>query len=346
MIQNAAKIVKNTGICKVKQFEPAAQGVLSPLRTEIGGIVKPKCPAVKAETVLAQHGQIVTAAAKESETVSLSIEDKMRALGIPEKFWDNPDVISNVNRFYEFKMPHFYYSSHKLTFSPEALTSAQEIFAKDIEQKEIINRLCWMNYPLEIIKLTCEMGKSAPDIKKKVEVKDVAQGRELVEWYQSLFSRSGKINNALRKGKRLNCKPKEVLEFFDSHQRTLGEDTVLIRGTNHVRNVKPGDRIQDKGYMSCSTREGFLKLCYKGEEKFSQYKNFLVIRIPENQKMIVPYDYKGITVCGNIKDPMGERILPRGTSLKVVKVVDLHDYGKYAFDNPIEGRRAIVCEIV
>ena len=72
---------------------------------------------------------------------------------------------------------------------------------------------------------------------------------------------------------------------------------------------------------------------------FAKHKDFLIIKTPGSQKVIVPSDWSGL-------DCMGERILPRGTSLKVLEIHPLTDRGNCFGQNIVEGRRAIVCEIV
>ena len=129
------------------------------------------------------------------------------------------------------------------------------------------------------------------------------------------------------------------MAFFDSHQRPLGESTALIRGTDFLKDIKPGSIITDKAYMSCATQQGFIENIDDFAGEFVKHKSFLIIKTPANQKVIVPSDWTGM-------DGMGERILPRGTSLRVLEVHPLTDYGNNVGQNIIEGRNAIICEIV
>ena len=210
-----------------------------------------------------------------------------------------------------------------------------------------IKRMIKMNYPVELAELSYNAEQSIPKCKKVLTqpiFSEKSRGKDLIEWYQKSFENCGSVNNTLREGKVLRGKAKEFQEFFDVHQSILTENTGLIRGSSHLPEIKPGDIITDKGYMSTMTRPGILDVIVEGSAGGDgYYKDFLIIKTKAGQKCIMPRSW-------GASNAQKEVILPRGTSLRVLDVKALNDNGVVhngtIITEAIKGRRAIVCEIV
>ncbi|MCR4881246.1 MAG: hypothetical protein K6A44_04765 [bacterium] len=283
----------------------------------------------------------------------LTLEEKLCQIkgkfGLTEEDIRNPILRENIDKFYEYMMDERYRSvfrmlqdrlkTVKLTFSGDAF---RYVDLNNVP-KSAIGRAMHKNYPMEIIEYAGKAEKTMPRmLKMEPELKlesDIKYGASIMDWYQKTFENSGAVNNSLRKSAPLSDKAKEVVSFFDSHQRQLGQNTTLIRGTNHAGEFKAGDIISDKGYMSCTTRNGFIYNVDDFGGPFVKHQNFLIIKTSGKQKAIVPSDWTGA-------DSMGERILPRGTKLRVIETHPLTDYGNFSGKHIIEGRKAIICEIV
>ena len=203
-------------------------------------------------------------------------------------------------------------------------------------------------FPVEVIESSGKAKKGITGVEEFVPEfnfgEDKDYGKSLVEWYQDTTGNSGAVNKALRKSEPLSEKAQEVVDFLDTHQRPLGRNRGLIRGTNdfpgmEFSKMQPGDEFTDLGFSSTTHVETFPDFIDSfSDEVGHDSKHFLIIRTPANQKVIVPSDWTGT-------DNMGEIILPRGTRFRVLENKPLHDFGTRCRE-PIEGRRAIVVEIV
>lgn len=279
----------------------------------------------------------------------LSLNEKMclikEKFNLTEEELSNPTLRHNVENLYEFlisrkaRIGKQYLTTRKFTFSSEGLSQMDKL---DVNWA-LKMRAELKNYPVEIMEYAGKAEKTLPHI-SPVNLQtnfgsNPEQGKRIMDWYQNTFNNSGEVNNALRGIKPFSKEAREVVTFFDSHKRPIGSNGVLIRGTDFAEGLKPGSIITDKGYMSCATKQGFLDNVDTFDGAFTKFKNYLIIKTPANQSVIVPSDWTKV-------DSMGERILPKGTSLRVLEVHPLTDYGNNQGRNIVEGRRAIICEIV
>ncbi|MBQ7450774.1 hypothetical protein IJS77_05090 [bacterium] len=285
----------------------AASGVTETAVSTADRVVEGTKPTVPVEEVKAETFPTTTEKSITTDT-SLSIEDKIKILvekyGIPQDTYG----LSNMNQ---------------------------------------IKRMIKMNYPVELAELSYNAEQRMPKCEKVLTqtiFSEKAKGKELIEWYQKSFENCGSVNNALREGRTLSGKAREFQEFFDVNQSVLTENTGLIRGSNNIPDVKSGDIITDKGYMSTMTRPGILNVIVEGTAGGDgYYKDFLIIKAKAGQKCIMPRSW-------GASNSQSEVILPKGTSLRVLEVKALNDNGVIhngtIITEAVKGRRAIICEIV
>lgn len=216
-----------------------------------------------------------------------------------------------------------------------------------LSQENQLKRMIKMNYPFELAELSYRAEQGLPKCEKLfIEFTgDKVKGKRLIEWYQHSFENCGLVNNSLRKNQTLYGNAKEFQEFFCINHNILTENTGLIRGSSYLPQVKPGDIITDKGFMSTMKRQGIPDVLIEGSTgKVGYYKDFLIIRAKAGQKCIIPDKW-------GASGSQCEIILPQNTSLKVLEVKQLTDNGIISrtgtvIEKPVNGRRAIICDIV
>lgn len=290
-------------------------------------------------------------AARKTSKPTLTVDEKMQIIWGKEKDVDmnNPVLRHNTSALFELlkKRPGAsarLLSERKFDVSPENFEIQN--FQKDTN-RGLFNRMLEQHFPIEIIDLSGKAKRSITGVKSfwpELNLgEDKSYGEDLIRWYQNKQSQSGEVNNALRNSQPLSNDAQKVVDFFDTHKRPLGMNLGLIRGTKdfpgmELSKMQPGDEFTDLGYPS-TTRdaESFLELIE--EDLICDSTVFLIIKADSNQEVIVPADWTG-------QDNMGEIILPRGLKFRVLENKPLHDYGLGRFRQPIEGRRALLVEII
>ncbi len=288
---------------------------------------------------------------KSAEKVSLTIDEKMQIIWgdkLSNEEMNNPVLRHNTDLLFEV-LKHGTFglerilSTRKIDITPEIIAGFTSV-----EQIACLRKGIKRGFPVEVIELAGNERKSIAGVEEFTPDLNLGEdkdyGKSLVEWYQDTTENSGAVNKALRKSEPLSEKAQEVVDFLDTHQRPLGRNRGLIRGTNdfpgmEFSKMQPGDEFTDLGFSSTTHVETFPDFIDSfADEVGHDSKHFLIIKTPANQKVIVPADWTGT-------DIMGEIILPRGTRFRVLENKPLTDYGNTGRP-AIEGRRVIVVEIV
>ncbi len=315
------------------------------------------------ETSERKHLPVSESEVKEPTVVQLSTDEKMQILSkkmekLRNKALSKEDLsdenlranvdsalayLENCEKSGEHSVSLRPFKIRALNITPESLKS---ISTTDWHHA-VLARLCTLGYPMELLNLSYNAGTSMnkiPEFTPTLSLgADKTYGENLIDWYQKNTAQSGELNNSLRQGKELSEKAKELMRFFDSHQRALGKNMGLIRGTTdypgmEISKLKPSDEFTDNGFSSTMHADGIPQVLDAFPDDFGNFEHFIIIKAPATQKVIVPADWAG-------NDSMGEVILPRGTKFRVIDNVSLTDYGSRCHAK-IEGRRAIIVEIV